>query len=81
LLKEALTYAGTSVCYESPYRLVTTLSILSTLDPERPCVVARELTKKFETFTQGSAAHLLAHFTKTPPKGEIVLLISGIELK
>lgn len=78
-LEEMLTYPGTSVCYESPYRLAKTLKIVAQLDPERECVVAREITKKFETFMKGTATTLLAHFTAKPPKGEIVLLISGIE--
>jgi 16S rRNA (cytidine1402-2'-O)-methyltransferase len=77
LLEEILTYEGTTVCYESPYRLVGTLKILTQLHPERECVVAREITKKFETYRKGSAHTLLEYFSRTPPKGEIVLLISG----
>jgi 16S rRNA (cytidine1402-2'-O)-methyltransferase len=37
--------------------------------------VARELSKKFETYHRGSAAEILAHFQAHPPKGEIVLLV------
>ncbi|MFC2049148.1 16S rRNA (cytidine(1402)-2'-O)-methyltransferase [Chlamydiota bacterium] len=79
ILTEILAYEGTSVCYESPYRLAETLKILTALDPQRECAVAREITKKFETFTKGPAESLLAHFTANKAKGEIVLLISGIE--
>jgi len=79
VLEEILTYEGTTVCYESPFRLVQTLKTLATLDPERKCSVARELTKKFETFAHGSSRNLAEHFSKETPKGEIVLLISGIE--
>ena len=79
VLSEILSYEGTSLCYDSPYRLVQTLKILTTLNAARKCVVARELTKKFETFLQGTSQSLLEHFTKVPPKGEIILLIAGIE--
>ena len=79
ILSEILAYQGTSVCYESPYRLAETLKILASLDPHRECVVAREITKKFETFTKGPSANLLTHFSAARAKGEIVLLISGIE--
>jgi 16S rRNA (cytidine1402-2'-O)-methyltransferase len=46
--------------------------------PDRQLCVARELTKKFEEFRRGTAAELLAHYQAHPPKGEIVLLISGL---
>ena len=77
LLEECLAFSGTSILYESPYRLVAILKILVELDPERLCVVGRELTKKFEEYVRGSAVELLEHFTRKAPKGEIVLMISG----
>jgi 16S rRNA (cytidine1402-2'-O)-methyltransferase len=46
--------------------------------PERQLCVARELTKKFEEFRRGTAGELFAHFQVHPPKGEIVLVISGL---
>jgi 16S rRNA (cytidine1402-2'-O)-methyltransferase len=41
--------------------------------------VARELTKKFETYHRGTAAEVLAHFQSHPPKGEIVILVHAME--
>lgn len=76
LFEEILAYPGTSICYESPYRLVPSLKILVELDPERKCVVGRELTKKFEEYKEGTAQELFEYFSKTPPKGEIVLMVS-----
>lgn len=76
LLTEMLAYPGTSICYESPHRLLETIEFLASLAPARKVCVARELTKKFETYHRGSAAELLNHFQETAPKGEIVLLIS-----
>lgn len=79
-LIEALNYPGTTVCYESPHRIAKTLQILARLDPARVCAVARELTKKFETYVHGPALQLATQFTQTKPKGEIVLLIRGIDV-
>jgi 16S rRNA (cytidine1402-2'-O)-methyltransferase len=81
ILTEALARdESTSVFYESPHRLDGTLDILAALEPSRPICVARELSKKFETYHRGTAAELAAHFHRHPPKGEIVLMISPREL-
>jgi len=76
ILAEALEYPGTTILYESPYRVVSTLKWLAEADPARPLVVARELTKKFESFTPGIASDLLLHFQAHPPLGECVILIA-----
>lgn len=73
---EMLAYPGTSICYESPHRLLETLELLAALAPARKACVARELTKKFETFQRGTAAELYSHYKENEPKGEIVLLIA-----
>jgi len=75
-LAAALAAEGTSIFFESPHRLTSTLGILAELDPDAPTCVARELTKMFESYHRDSAAALLAHFTSHPPKGEIVLLVA-----
>jgi len=77
-LDAALAAEGTSIFFESPHRLTSTLEILAELEPQAPACVARELTKKFETYHRGTAAELLAHFTTHPPKGEIVLLVAAL---
>ena len=46
---------------------------------EQLTCVARELTKKFETYHRGTAAEVLAWFKEHPPKGEIVLLVHAAE--
>jgi 16S rRNA (cytidine1402-2'-O)-methyltransferase len=76
-LRAAAARAETSIYFESPYRLTKTLKALIDIFPDRQFCVARELTKKFEEFRHGIAAELLAHYEAHPPKGEIVLLISG----
>src|SRR5438045_4239915 len=75
-LRAAAAREETSIYFESPYRLRKTLKACIDILQDRQLCVARELTKKFEEFRRGSAAELLAHYEKHPPKGEIVLLIS-----
>ena len=77
LIKEIIHSSFTSICYESPHRLTDVLQLIDGLAPDRQLVVARELTKKFEEMLRGTAANLLQHFNAHPPKGEIILLISG----
>lgn len=76
-LEAGLAAEGTSIWFESPHRLLSTLELLAGASPEARCCVARELTKKFETFHRDTAAALLEHFRAHPPKGEIVLLVAG----
>jgi 16S rRNA (cytidine1402-2'-O)-methyltransferase len=68
----------TTIFFESPHRLTKTLKACAEIMPDRQLCVARELTKKFEEFWRGTASELLTHYTAHPPKGEIVLLISGL---
>jgi len=79
VMEESLASEGTSIFFESPHRLLSTLELLAEKRPDAPCCVARELTKKFETYHRGTAAELKAYFTVHPPKGEIVFLLAGEE--
>jgi 16S rRNA (cytidine1402-2'-O)-methyltransferase len=76
-LRAATERHETTIFFESPYRLTKTLAACVDIIPERQVCVARELTKKFEEFRRGAATELLAHYQAHPPKGEIVLVISG----
>jgi len=76
-LRAAAERDETAIFFESPYRLTKTLAACIDIIPERQLCVARELTKKFEEFRRGAAGELLAHYQAHPPKGEIVLVISG----
>ncbi len=78
VLQAAAEAAHTSIFYESPHRIVKTVRMLADIAPDTPVCVARELTKTFETYHRGFAAELAAEFEAKPPKGEIVLLIGGI---
>jgi 16S rRNA (cytidine1402-2'-O)-methyltransferase len=79
VLEEILTYPGTTICYETPHRLVKVLELLSRIAPEQTICVARELTKKFEEVRTGTPSELLMEWKNRSVKGEIVLLISGKE--
>lgn len=76
-LLEIISSSLTTICYESPNRLLHTLECLHEISPERLLTVSRELTKKFEETKRGNALTLLNHWKNAPLKGECVLLISG----
>ncbi|MCB1076611.1 MAG: 16S rRNA (cytidine(1402)-2'-O)-methyltransferase [Verrucomicrobiae bacterium] len=76
-MREALDRTCTSIYFESPHRIARTLRVIATLSPDRPVCVARELTKKFETYHRGNAADLATQFENSPRKGEMTLVISG----
>ncbi len=76
-LRAAAAWEGTSIYFESPFRLTKTLRACADILPDRQVCVARELTKKFEEFRRGMARELVAHYEAHRPKGEIVLLIAG----
>ena len=68
----------TGIFFESPHRIVSTLEILVEIAPATKVCVARELTKKFETYHRGTPNELLEWFKTHGTKGEMVLLISGV---
>ena len=78
-LAAVLASGETGIFFESPHRIVSTLEILTEIAPSARACVARELTKKFETYHRGTAAELLGHFQSHAPKGEIVLLVHAPE--
>ncbi len=78
VLEQAIAARHTSIFYESPFRIVKTVRLLADLAPETPVCVARELTKTFETYHRGTARELASLFEDHPPKGEMVLLIGGV---
>ncbi|MBX6326228.1 MAG: 16S rRNA (cytidine(1402)-2'-O)-methyltransferase [Chthoniobacterales bacterium] len=78
-LRAAADREETTLFFESPFRLAKTLEACARIMPDRRLCVARELTKKFEEFRRGTAVELLTHYGNHPPKGEISLVISGLE--
>ena len=68
----------TLVFYESPRRVSATLGDMAeAFGAERRGVLARELTKMHEEYTQGTLEDLAASFEKEPPRGECTLIVEG----
>ena len=74
---EAMEQPRTVVLYESPHRIDKALAAIGAIDPARPLVVGRELTKMFETFYRGTASEVAAKLATTSSKGEFVIAIAG----
>jgi 16S rRNA (cytidine1402-2'-O)-methyltransferase len=75
-IAELAAIPGTLVFFESPHRVVETLTDLHAVLGEREAALARELTKHFETVRRAPLGELAdAIATEGPPKGEIVLLV------
>jgi len=68
----------TMIFYESPHKLLKTLSnFVEYFGADRRVSVSRELTKLFEETIRGTATEVLAYYTKKPAKGEIVIVVEG----
>ena len=65
--------SSTSILYEAPHKIISTLQDLSKILESRKLVLAKELTKIHETFLRGTAKELLEKLEN--PKGEFVILI------
>ena len=68
----------TMIFYESPHKLVKTLShFCEYFGEERQVSVSRELTKLYEETIRGTAKEVLTHYQNKAPKGEIVVIVQG----
>lgn len=76
-LKQLAEDPRTLVIYESPQRVERTLRDIRAAWGNRPIVIARELTKKFEEFIRGELNDVLQKLESKNLKGEIVLIIGG----
>lgn len=77
LLKEE---PRTLIFYESPHRLVKTLTqFVEVFGAERPVSVCREISKIHEESVRGTLSEVLLHFTETEPRGEFVIVLGGNE--
>jgi 16S rRNA (cytidine1402-2'-O)-methyltransferase len=81
-IKSLVEETRTIILYESPHRLVKALTELgSFLGPERPAMVARELSKLHEEKKHGTLQELAKYFSEKTVKGEIVIVIEGYNPK
>lgn len=77
-LKELAVEHRTFIIYESPLRLVKTLTQLAEVcGKEREASVSREISKIHDTTHRGTLQELVDYFTINNPKGEIVIIVSG----
>lgn len=68
------------IFYESPHRIMESLTDMAEVfGCGRNVVLARELTKSYETFLSGSLDNLLARLTDDPnqQRGEMVIIVEG----
>lgn len=72
----------TIIFYESPYRVLKTLTQLKEIfGEEREAAAVREISKIHEECVRGTLSELVAHFTANEPRGEFVLLVGGADNK
>ncbi len=70
----------TMVFYESPHRVVKALMQFSEyFGIDRQASVSREISKIHEETVRGTLSELISHFTANEPRGEIVIVIEGID--
>ena len=81
-LKELAVEPRTIIFYESPFRLVKTLTQLSEfMGAERKVSVSREISKLHEETGRGTLSEVISHFSMNEPKGEIVIVLAGLNNK
>jgi len=76
-LEEATNRSCSSIYFESPHRIVATLMMMKEFSPDHPVCVARELTKKFESWYRGSVDNVITLIGAGKVKGEVTLVIGG----
>ncbi|PST84517.1 16S rRNA (cytidine(1402)-2'-O)-methyltransferase [Pedobacter yulinensis] len=77
-LKKLAAEDRTMIFYESPHRLLKTLTEFeTTFGADRQASVSRELTKIYEETVRGSLSEVRIHFENNPLKGELVICVAG----
>ncbi|MFA5651361.1 MAG: 16S rRNA (cytidine(1402)-2'-O)-methyltransferase [Proteiniphilum sp.] len=70
----------TMIFYESPYRVIKTLTQLAeNLGEEREASVSREISKLHAETVRGTLRELVIHFTERAPRGEFVIVVAGLD--
>jgi len=66
------------IFYESPYRVLKTLSQLAEyLGSSREASVSREISKIYAETVRGTLEEVITHFTQEEPRGEFVIVVAG----
>ena len=76
---EAICASGqATLFFEAPHRVASSLAIIARLAPDRPLMVAREMTKKFESYLTGTAATVASELERQGAlRGEFVCVLGG----
>ena len=75
ILDDLSKFDGTVIFFENPKRLHRTLNDILVSFGERPCVLARELTKIHEEFLRDNISNMISNIDNLSLKGEMVVLI------
>lgn len=79
-LKELAEEPRTMIIYESPFRVVKTLTqLIEVMGEDRKVSVTREISKIHEETVRGTLAEVKKHFEEVEPKGEFVMIVGGKE--
>ena len=78
ILDSLKTETRTTIIYEAPHHLKSTLAELYSYIGNRKITLCRELTKLHETIQQMTLESAIEYYNTTAPKGEYVMVIEGI---
>ena len=78
ILDSLKTETRTTIIYEAPHHLKSTLAELYSYIGNRKITLCRELTKLHETIQQMTLESAMEYYNTTAPKGEYVMVIEGI---
>ncbi len=79
-LAELASEYRTMIFYESPFRLVKTLTqFMEVFGSDRQVSVSREISKLHEETVRGTLEEVVRHFSENEPKGEIVIVLAGLK--
>ena len=79
-LAELASEYRTMIFYESPFRLVKTLTqFMEVFGSDRQVSVSREISKLHEETVRGTLEEVVRHFSEDEPKGEIVIVLAGLK--
>ncbi len=84
VLQDYVEAAYTQVFYEAPHRIIATVTdFITCFGTTRPAILARELTKRFESWIGQTLGDILIYLEQHPDevRGEMVLIVGGLSLK
>lgn len=76
-LENIKAYKKTTIIYESPHRILSTLKDIEDILGDRKLSISRELTKKYEETFRGTASQAIEKFNQSRVRGEFVIVIEG----